>query len=190
MRSVKFAVLISASPRRKEILAAFVPKLKVVIPKAEERPIRSKADLIHNARAKLASVKTPKADFVISADTAVFLGRTVMGKPGSPKLAKAMLRKLSGKWHTVMTGIVINAKGRVRSAVVTTRVHFRKLSDKAIAGYVRTGEPLDKAGAYGIQGLGGHLIDRIDGDYFNVVGLPIYKVEEILEDFGYTFLGM
>jgi len=185
MRPVRSAVLISGSPRRRELLATFVPDLRVVLPKAKERPVRTRKDLLANARLKFASVGIPKADLILAADTAVFLGRKVMGKPTSKKDASRMLHQLSGRWHTVTTAIVIVVAGRRAEATVTTRVHFRRLDTTIIKAYIATGEPLDKAGAYGIQGIGGLLVDRLVGDYFNVVGLPLHKLELLVESKGY-----
>jgi septum formation protein len=188
MRPVRHAILISGSPRRRALLKAFVPDLKVVRPQVRERAVRTRKDLLANARLKFGSVKTPKTDLVLAADTAVFLGRKVMGKPSSQTEARHMLRQLSGRWHTVTTAMVVEIAGKRVEATVTTRVHFRRLAQKIIDAYVATGEPLDKAGAYGIQGMGGLLVDKVQGDYFNVVGLPLHRLETILESNGYHLL--
>ena len=185
MKAIRRAVLISASPRRKALLGAFIKDLKVLVPKAQEVPVKTKGDLLKNARLKFSSVKPPKAELIVSADTAVFLGKMVLGKPITPVKAKAMLVQLSGRWHEVSTAMVLSLGRKKIEAVVTTKVHFRKLDKVTIDAYVATGEPLDKAGAYGIQGLGGLFIDQIIGDYYNVVGLPLPKLEEILEKNGY-----
>lgn len=190
MRPVKRAVLISGSPRRRELLEALVPELSILMHKGRERPIRTRDDVLANARLKFDSVRAPKADLVLSADTAVFLGKKVMGKPSSRKDAARMLRQLSGRWHTVTTAMVIAVAGKRAEAVVTTRVHFRRLEKGIIDAYIATGEPMDKAGAYGIQGIGGLLVDRLVGDFFNVVGLPLHKLEAILESKGYHLIGM
>jgi len=188
LKRIRSAVLISGSPRRKALLCSYIKNLKVIIPKAEEIPVRTRTDLLTNARLKFSSVKALNAELVISADTAVFLGKTVLGKPITPARAEEMLRKLSGRWHTVSTAMVLSISHKKIEAVVTTKVHFRKLDTKTIKTYVATGEPLDKAGAYGIQGLGGLFIDQIVGDYYNVVGLPLPKLEEILEKNGYCLI--
>ena len=190
MKPIRSAVLISGSPRHRELLATFVPDLMVILPRAEERPVRTKKDLMANARMKFASVATPKADLVLAADTAVFLGRKVLGKPSSKKDASRMLRQLSGRWHTVTTAMVIEVAGRRAEAMVTSRVHFRRLDQRIINAYIATGEPLDKAGAYGIQGLGGLLVDRLVGDYYNVVGLPLHKLEMLLESMKHNLIGI
>ena len=188
MRPVRSAVLISGSPRRRVILGTFIPNLKVVAPNVHEPPVRTKKDLLVNARLKFGSVKAPNADLVLAADTAVFVGDTALGKPYTPAEAARMLTRLSSRWHEVLTAMVLTIGKKRLSSVVTTKVHFRKLPQTVISAYVATGEPLDKAGAYGIQGIGGLFIDRIDGDYYNVVGLPLPKLEEILEKNGYCLL--
>jgi septum formation protein len=188
MRLLHNAVLISASPRRKALLRAFIKDLKVLIPKAKEVPVKTRKDLLTNARLKFSSVMAPKAELVISADTAVFLGKKVLGKPITTERAEEMLGQLSGRWHEVSTAMVLSIGRKKIETVVTSRVHFRKLDKATIKAYIATGEPLDKAGAYGIQGLGGLLIDRIVGDYYNVVGLPLPRLEEILEEKGYSLL--
>ena len=186
LKRVKSLLLVSSSPRRKELLERFVPKLLVAEPKCRERVVRSRADLAANARAKLGSVCSTGMDLALAADTAVFLDKKALGKPGSRESAMKMLAKLSGRWHAVVTAIAIEMDGEAGAAVVSTRVKFRELSTDAIEAYVASGEPLDKAGAYGIQGLGGLLVEEIKGDYYNVVGLPIQRLEEMLEARGYT----
>jgi septum formation protein len=164
MRTISRAVLISASPRRKALLGAFIKDLKVHIPKADEVPVKSRKDLLTNARLKFSSIAAPKAELVLSADTAVFLGKTVLGKPITPDRAEEMLTQLTGRWHEVSTAMVLSIGHKKIETLVTTRVHFRTLDKATIKAYVVTGEPLDKAGAYGIQGLGGLFIDKIEGE--------------------------
>jgi septum formation protein len=188
MRTISRAVLISASPRRKALLGAFIKQVKVLIPKAKEVPVKTRRDLLTNARLKFSSVEALKAELVLAADTAVFLENTVLGKPITIERAQEMLGQLSGRWHEVSTAMVLTLGRKKIETVVTTKVHFRKLDKATIKAYVATGEPLDKAGAYGIQGLGGLFIDRIVGDYYNVVGLPLPKLEEILEKNGFCLI--
>lgn len=206
MIPVSSAILVSSSPRRKDLLGAFVPDLKVIAPKADEIPVTAPADVLVNARLKLTSVVTDvgddvggrgivgaagivaDADIIVAADTAVFIDDRVMGKPGSDDNARAMLFELSGRWHTVVSGIAVRAAGTTLEDIVETRVLFRKLSDDAISRYVDTGEPLDKAGAYGIQGAGALLVERIEGDYYNVVGLPLCRLEEMVGSMGFTLM--
>ncbi|MFH0816465.1 MAG: Maf family protein [Methanobacteriota archaeon] len=184
MKAVKSLMLVSSSPRRFEILMGVVPGLKVISPTCKEVPVLTKDDLISNAARKLESVKLAKKGVAISADTAVFLDGRALGKPSSPAEAVEMLRSLSGRWHEVVTGVALYIDGKVETSSETTRVLFKKLDDAAIRSYVATGEPLDKAGAYGIQGLGGRLVEKIEGDYHNVVGLPLPLLESMLESHG------
>jgi septum formation protein len=126
------------------------------------------------------------ADWVLAADTVVDVDGTLLGKPGSPDEAGDMLRRLAGCEHRVVTGFTLLAPGLrvVTEAVVTTRVRFRPLDDVAVATYVESGEPADKAGAYAIQGVGAGLIDRIDGSFTNVIGLPLVEVGRALAEAG------
>lgn len=142
------------------------------------------ADLVcaYNAlgKGKAAAVVTGTDTPVIAADTIVVLGETILGKPAGPDEAKRMLKQLSGKVHEVKTATAVLYQDRTILQVITTNVHFRKLTEKEIDWYVQTGEPLDKAGAYGIQGKGAVLVEKIEGSYDNVVGLPLVAVYEIL----------
>jgi septum formation protein len=124
---------------------------------------------------------------VIGADTVVVVDDRVLGKPSGPEEAASMIRVLSGRAHQVITGVAVvdAATGRARSDAVVTKVRFASLDDPAIRRYVATGEPLDKAGGYAIQGYGSLLIEGIDGDYFNVVGLPLRRLAELLGEFGF-----
>jgi len=129
---------------------------------------------------------------VIGADTVVVIDGRVLGKPSGPEEAKAMLRQLSGREHQVITGIaVVDAATAVsRSDSISTGVRFVPLAQQLIDRYVATGEPLDKAGGYGIQGYGALLVEGIQGDYNNVVGLPVRRLAELLGEFGYDAFGM
>ena len=125
----------------------------------------------------------PEGDaIVIAADTVVALGNTILGKPESEADARAMLAMLSGKTHAVFTGVTVGYRGRILTASDATSVTFRTLSEGEIADYVATGEPMDKAGAYGIQGLGGALVESTDGEFDNVVGLPCRLLARMLEE--------
>lgn len=123
---------------------------------------------------------------IIAADTIVVLGTTVLGKPSDSRDAEHMLGALSGRMHTVITGLVVMdaGTGRAESRAAVTKVWFRNLTSEEIASYVATGEPLDKAGAYGIQERGALLVQKIEGCYFNVVGLPLSLLSEMLPNFG------
>jgi len=127
---------------------------------------------------------------VIAADTVVVLGEKILGKPKNKKEAREMLKSLSGKEHQVITGIaVVNAKTKkMLGDAVVTKVKFRKLTNELIEKYITSGEPLDKAGAYGIQGKGSLLVESIKGDYFNVVGLPLNTLNQLLEKFRTSLL--
>lgn len=184
----KEVVLVSSSPRRGEILQAFYPDLEVVAPRCRELKVKSRLDLELNARAKLESVKMAHSAVGIAADTSIFLSGKALGKPAGEASAKRMLKRLSGKWHAVYTALAVRVDGAIVCELVRTEVRFRKLNGSLIDAYVETGEPLDKAGAYGIQGLGGLLVEEISGDYYNVVGLPLAALEEMLEKHGFTLL--
>ena len=154
-------------------------------------PFRN-ADLVcaYNAlgKGKAAANVLGTAVPLIAADTIVVLGENILGKPADAADAKRMLRELSGRDHEVKTGIAVLYQDRTVLKVVTTKVFFRMLTEKEIDWYVQTGEPLDKAGAYGIQGKGAVLVEKIEGSYDNVVGLPLTAVYEILKDYNFCSL--
>ena len=184
-------VLASASPRRKELLEMLGVRGFAVIPApdGEETPPAglSPAETVkHIALGKaraVAALRSPD-DTVIAADTLVYLGDEPLGKPAGEDDARRMLRMLSGRGHTVYTGIAVISGGEVRTRAVATDVYFRELTEGEIERYVATGEPLDKAGAYGAQGRAAVFIRSISGDFFNVVGLPLCALSEILDGFG------
>jgi septum formation protein len=186
-------VLASASPRRREILTAAGFEYDVAptaIPERRERGESPSQFVSRLAKEKAGAAceilrehRTQQPLPIVGADTVVLIGRTVLGKPASPAEARRMLRLLSGRKHSVLTGVCLLYPTRPRIpsplrwkravAVVTTTVKFRRLSEAEIRAYVATGEPLDKAGAYAIQGLASKYVERIEGCYWNVVGLPI-----------------
>lgn len=125
--------------------------------------------------------------WVLAADTIVVIGEHILEKPASPAEAEAMLQRLSGRQHEVITAIALARDGVIHERHDVTRVRFRRLSPELIVDYVATGEPLDKAGAYGIQGKGAVLVERVDGDYFSVMGLPVGKVVELLQTVGQPY---
>lgn len=185
-------ILASASPRRKELLSGMGLTYSVVVPAADE----GKADksvppgiyvqelaLLKAASSAKRVLKNRNA-LIIAADTIVVNDGEILGKPANDKEAFDMLRSLSGRTHSVYTGICVLrlSDGRTVCKDVSTRVKFRELTDDKIKRYIATGEPLDKAGAYGIQGLGAMLTEGIEGDYFNVVGLPVGELAAVLED--------
>ena len=176
-------ILASGSPRRRELLDLMGLTYTVETPDVDEsfsgRPSETVMEI---SRRKAAAVAARHSDsIIIAADTLVFADGA-LGKPHTPERAKEMLRSLAGNWHHVYTGItVINTRsGRILRNVDKTRVHLVPMTEQEIDAYVATGEPLDKAGAYGIQGMGGMFVDRIDGSYSNVVGLPMSMLRTML----------
>jgi len=186
-------VLASASPRRKELLGLILPEFRVIPSEFEESLAPAELDprrhVVNSAEMKARDVaaKHPGA-LVIGADTVVVVNGEILGKPADESDAARMLRALSGRTHQVYTGIAVARDGVVRGDFECTDVTFRELSEDLIARYICTGEPMDKAGAYAIQRKGSVLIAGIRGCYFNVVGLPIYKLSRVLEEFGFELL--
>jgi len=171
-------VLASASPRRQEILYAAGVPFVVRPANVDETPIAGEspeAFVQRLAEAKAQDVRR-NHEHVLGADTVVVIDEAVLGKPADIEDAQRMLRSLSGRTHRVLTGICLLHGDQVQQAVEETTVYFRELDEQEIADYVATGEPMDKAGAYGIQGAAAKFIHRVEGCYFNVVGLPISRV--------------
>jgi septum formation protein len=187
-------ILASASPRRAELLKQIGVKFELATSHVEERPRPDEAPpdyITRIARAKVIAVaREREAGLVIGADTVVVLDGRMIGKPEDEADAQRLLRQLSGRWHAVMTGVALyDAETRHEVAdYEKTLVKFAQLSDSEIEWYVSTGEPMDKAGAYGIQGLGGLFVDEIAGNYYNVVGLPIPLVYRLARRLGYSFV--
>jgi len=187
-----WVVLASASPRRRELLALINVAHSVQPADIDEtpRPTEAPRALAERlAREKAATGGRGALDeaVVIGSDTIVVVDDDVLGKPRDEAEAARMLRRLSGRDHIVMTGVAAQWRGRIRSDVVQVGVTFRSLSDDDIARYIRTGEPMDKAGAYGIQGYGATIVDRVDGDYFAVMGLPLNRLVRLLEELGLEY---
>jgi septum formation protein len=187
-------ILASASPRRAELLRQIGVEFDLMPSETEERPHpdEAPADYITRiARAKvIAATRKCEAGLVIGADTIVVLDGRIMGKPEDEASAKRMLTQLSGRWHAVMTGVAlydIQTSAEVAD-YDKTLVKFARLTEREIEWYVATGEPMDKAGAYGIQGLGGLFVDEIAGNYYNVVGLPLPLVYRLARRLGYSFV--
>lgn len=173
-------ILASASPRRAALLRSAGVDFVVAPTAADETPLPGedpRAYVRRVARAKAALAPDRPA---LAADTTVALDRAMLGKPADPDEARAMLARLSGREHRVHTAVVLLAGGRRWTRTVTTTVRFRVLTPADVDRYVATGEPLDKAGAYGIQGEGGALVARVSGSYTNVVGLPLAETLELL----------
>ena len=177
-------ILASQSPRRRELLGRITEQF-LVRPTGCDESFCCADPMMHARQLALrkcaaAVADSAPGDAVIAADTVVFLDGVLLEKPGTPEEARAMLRSLSGHTHTVCTGVAVAYKGETRSFAEQTQVTFHTLSDELIEWYVATGEPMDKAGAYGIQGKGALLVSGICGDYFNVVGLPISALYRLL----------
>lgn len=182
-------VLASASPRRRELLALIFSEFEVVPSEFDESEmpgdLAPAESVLYSARMKARDVARKYPDsLVIGADTIVVVDDAILGKPGDSEDAARMLRMLSGREHQVYTGITVIASEKERAAVECTNVRFRELSDEVISRYIASGEPMDKAGAYAIQGKGAVLITSISGCYPNVVGLPLYKLSTLLQEFG------
>ena len=187
-------VLASGSPRRKELLTQMGLPFRVLVSDADETvdpslPPAEQVALISRRKADAAAQAAGPDALVIAADTMVALAGRVMGKPHSPGEAAEMLSALQGKTHQVYTGLTLRQGGRTESCVECTAVTFRPMTSAEVEGYVATGEPMDKAGAYGIQGLGGVFVEGIQGDYFNVMGLPICRLGTLLKTFGVEVMG-
>jgi septum formation protein len=168
-------VLASASPRRLELLrnAGFDPEVRPShIPEVRMEGESGVAYVRRMAREKALAAEWHPGETLLAADTVVEIDGRVLEKPNDARDAAEMLRALSGRWHEVHTGVAVR-RDFVAVDVATTRVHFLPLTEEEIATYVATGEPMDKAGAYAIQGLASRYIDRVEGCYFNVVGLPV-----------------
>ncbi len=175
-------VLASASPRRARILESLHVPFDVVVPHVDERFLeRESAPQAAErlARAKALSVTATTDRPVLAADTLVVLGRRALGKPRSNREAVAMLRALSGRTHVVLTGVCLVAQGRVYSGVERTRVRFTRVTEREARWYAETGEPMDKAGAYHIDGLGALFVASVQGSPSNVEGLPVSLVRSL-----------
>ena len=181
-------ILASASPRRKELMTLAGIPFEARPVDADETslcctPPEGAVMMLATRKAQLAAEHFPD-DLIIGADTIVAVGKHIYGKPDTSEEAFEMLSALSGKTHQVFTGVCIYTKSGHRNAFCTrTDVTFFPLSEEEIRAYIATGEPMDKAGAYGIQGKGALLVEKIDGDYYNVVGLPISRLVRELKSF-------
>jgi septum formation protein len=195
--SISQLVLASSSPRRKELVASLGLSLPVYILSTdtdesiltEWTPVQVVEQLsLRKAQAAgrmLKQRQDKEVSLIIGADTIVVLDGDVLGKPSHDEEARAMLRRLQGRAHEVYTGVacVLSSNGEAAVAHRMTKVQMKPLSEQQIARYVATGEPHDKAGSYGIQGLGSTIVDRIDGCYFNVVGLPLALLSDMLAQY-------
>ncbi len=186
-------ILASASPRRAELLQRMGLSFTVQPSNQEEilEPrLTPEQEVISLSRQKAEAIwaHAPAGSVVLSADTVVVLDGQILGKPRDEEDAKRMLRALSGRGHLVMTGVTVISADGVSTHCETTGVHFRELSQREIDAYVATGEPMDKAGAYGIQGYAALFVTGIQGDYYNVMGLPVCRSGQMLRKAGISVL--
>jgi septum formation protein len=184
-------ILASSSPRRRELLRMIGIAHEVVPADIDESYLAGEPPVAHAERLAREKGQTIAArqpeSVVISADTIVVIDERVLGKPRDTAEATRMLRQLSGRTHTVFTAVAVARRGRVESGVEAVTVTFRDLSDEDITAYIATGEPMDKAGAYGIQGYGATIVERIDGDFFAVMGLALGRMIALLRRHGIRY---
>ena len=188
-------VLASASPRRQELLRRIgienfdirVPQVKEVYPPGLSP--QKTVEYISKEKSDGAALLCSPEELIITADTMVFLEEQRLGKPADQADALRMLTALQGRRHTVCTGVTVRQGGRVLTESESTGVYFRPAGTQELLAYIATGEPMDKAGAYGVQGKGALLVERLDGDFFNVMGLPVLRLSRMLAQFGVRLLG-
>ena len=185
-------VLASGSPRRQELLQRIgITDFDIRVPETEESypeglSPRQVVEYISREKADAAAKLCTEDEIVITADTMVFLDEARLGKPADETDALRMLTALQGRHHTVCTGVTVRQGSRAVTGSEETEVIFRPASQRELLAYIATGEPMDKAGAYGIQGKGALLVEGIRGDFFNVMGLPLLRLSRMLEQFGIT----
>jgi len=184
-------ILASSSPRRHDLLDLIGIRHEVIPAnidesvRARESPTKH-AERLAREKAGAVAARDPKC-VAIGADTIVLIDKKILGKPANSVDAGSMLRLLSGREHTVVTAVAVAKGHTIVSAVEKVSVTFRELSDDEIDAYIATGEPMDKAGAYGIQGYGATIVERIEGDYFAVMGLPVVKLIALLSEVGVRY---
>ena len=187
-------VLASGSPRRQELLRRIgITDFDVRVSRTEETypaglSPRETVEYISREKSDAASALCTAEEIVITADTMVFLDEARLGKPADEADALRMLTALQGRRHTVCTGVTVRRGDEILTESESTDVYFRPASEAELLAYIRTGEPLDKAGAYGVQGKGALLVERLDGDFFNVMGLPVLRLSRMLARFGIHLL--
>ena len=195
---MKTIILASASPRRKELLEKINLQFEVDASDCEEEinpgldPRLEPREIVRQLsinKAKSVAVRHKNA-IIIAADTIGVMGHKILGKPHTKNEASKMLHAISGKSHLVITGFSIldTTTNKIVTGTVNTRVYIKKLTGQEIDAYVKTGEPLDKAGAYAIQGMGAVIVEKIEGDYYNVMGLPLNALAEALKGFGINII--
>lgn len=186
-------ILASKSPRRQELLQRMgLTDFKILVPDADESfpdglTPQQTVEYISRVKALAAKELVSAGDIVITADTMVFLDEHRLGKPTDEADALRMLTALQGRSHTVCTGVTVMQGDHILTESEPTKVYFREASEAELRGYIATGDPMDKAGAYGVQSLGALLVERIDGDFFNVMGLPVLRLSRMLREFGIRF---
>lgn len=188
-------ILASTSPRRRVLLEKMGLLFRVVDSQVDETVAGSPSpsalvELLSARKARAVQALEGEDPLIIAADTVVSLDGMVLGKPSSLKQARQMLQALSGRVHQVYTGLTVLRGGSCLTVHEETRVTFRPLLPEEIEAYLTTGEPMDKAGAYGIQGYGALFVEGICGDYYNVMGLPLCRLGQILRDYGVTGMGV
>lgn len=185
-------ILGSGSPRRQELLRRIgLEDFTVCVPEAEEdypRGLTPGEIVSYISREKSRAIAAAEEDIVITADTMVFLDDEKLGKPRNEAHALEMLTHLQGRRHTVCTGVTVRRGDTALTRFEATDVYFRPASREELLHYIQGGEPMDKAGAYGVQGQGALLVERIDGDFFNVMGLPVVLLSRMLREFGVNLL--
>ena len=179
-------VLASKSPRRRELLSEICEDFEIITEEVDETlptgvPASEGVEVLAIRKGCAVAKKLPQDTLVISSDTLVELRGTPLGKPRDKSDAMNMLRSLSGVAHNVHTGIAVHYRGKVYSGVASTAVYFRNISDKEISDYVDSGDPMDKAGSYGIQSGGGAFVEKIEGDFDTVVGLSVSLTKRLWE---------
>ena len=177
-------ILASQSPRRKELMGLFHIPFTIQVSHIDETmdPEKPAAEEVARvSREKALATPHDPSDVVVAADTIVVCRGQILGKPRDEDDAFRMLRLLSGKDHQVITGVCVLHNGQAASFTEITDIHFRELSDREILSYIRTGEPMDKAGAYGIQGGAALFAEKMAGDYYNVMGLPVCRLGQLLK---------
>lgn len=185
-------ILASGSPRRQELLSRLGIEFQVMVPETDETMDPAAPPEQEVARLSLRKALTVPAkaeDIVLAADTIVVCGGRVLGKPRSPRQAAETLRLLSGREHQVMTGFTLLAQGRQVTHTEVSHIWFRPLLDREIDYYVSTGDPMDKAGSYGIQTMAAAFVEKLEGDYYNVVGLPLCALTLALRSLGVPVCG-
>jgi septum formation protein len=198
LTKLRRVILASSSPRRIELLKQFGIEFEIIPSNVDESIDQSllvEENVMQLAKKKAQEVfnklgEDSKQSLVIAADTVVFVEGVILGKPSNEDEAFWMLRKISGKWHTVYTGVCIidGPSERILVEYEKSNVYIKQMSDEEILNYISTKEPFDKAGAYAIQGFGSLIVERIEGCFYNVVGLPLYKLNIMLQKLGYDLM--